>query len=100
MVDRIMKWEETEEEVDNMIALLRKNVVDPYVTDYIYYEENTPEEVVDKALAYKPIILWLALTKYIFLERTEVVWVNTKDDGYMVIGKREIHVITCNESRD
>ncbi len=57
LVDRIMKCEGTEEEVDNMIALLRKNVVDPYVTNYIYYEENTPEELVDKALAYKPIIL-------------------------------------------
>ena len=57
LVSKIMKCEGTEEEVDNMIALLRKNVVDPYVTDYIYYEENTPEEVVDKALAYKPIIL-------------------------------------------
>ena len=25
--------------------------------NYIFFEENTPEEVVDKALAYKPIIL-------------------------------------------
>lgn len=57
LVSKIMRCEGTEEEVDNMIALLRKNVVDPYVTDYIYYEENTPEEVVDKALAYKPIML-------------------------------------------
>ena len=57
LVDKIMRFEGTEEEVDEMIAILRKNVVDPYVTDYIFYEENTPEEVVDKALAYKPIIL-------------------------------------------
>lgn len=57
LVSKIMRCEGTEEEVDNMIELLRNNVVDPYVTDYIYYEENTPEEVVDKALAYEPIIL-------------------------------------------
>ena len=34
-----------------------ENVIDPEVSNYIFYEENTPEEVIDKALAYKPIIL-------------------------------------------
>ena len=57
LVDKIMKCEGTEDEIDNMIEVLRKNVIDPEVTNYIFYEENTPEEVVDKALAYKPIIL-------------------------------------------
>ena len=57
LVEKIMKCEGTEEEVDNMIAVLEKNVIDPDVTNYIFYEENTPEEVVEKALAYKPIIL-------------------------------------------
>lgn len=57
LVEKIMKCEGTEEEVDNMIAVLKKNVIDPDVTNYIFYEENTPEEVVEKALAYKPIIL-------------------------------------------
>ena len=57
LVEKIMKCEGTEEEVDNMIAVLKKNVIDPDVTNYIFYEENTPEEVVKKALAYKPIIL-------------------------------------------
>lgn len=57
LVDKIMKCEGTEEEVDNMIDILKRNVIDPEVTNYIFYEENTPEEVVNKALAYKPIIL-------------------------------------------
>ncbi len=57
LVKKIMKCEGTEEEVDNMIDILEKNVIDPEVTNYIFYEENTPEEVVDKALTYKPIIL-------------------------------------------
>ena len=57
LVEKIMKCEGTEEEVDNMIDVLKKNVIDPEVTNYIFYEENTPEEVVEKALAYKPIIL-------------------------------------------
>ena len=57
LVDKIMKCQGTEKEIDEMIKLLEKNVIDPEVTNYIYYEENTPEEFVDKALAYKPIIL-------------------------------------------
>ena len=57
LVDRIMKCQGSEKEIDEMIELLDQNVTDPEVTNYIFYEENTPEEVVDKALAYKPIIL-------------------------------------------
>ena len=57
LVERIMRCEGTEEEQDDLLELLEKNVLDPQVSNYIFYEENTPEEVVDKALAYKPIIL-------------------------------------------
>ncbi len=57
LVDKIMKCQGTEKEIDAMIELLEKNVIDPDVTNYIFYEENTPEEVVDKAMAYKPIVL-------------------------------------------
>ena len=57
LVSKIMNCEGSESEIDKMTELLNKNVLDPEVINYIYYEENTPEEVVDKALAYKPIIL-------------------------------------------
>ena len=57
VVEKIMKCQGSEKEIDEMIELLERNVTDPEVTNYIFYEENTPEEVVDKALAYKPIIL-------------------------------------------
>ena len=57
LVDKIMQCQGTEKEIDAMIELLEKNVIDLYVTNYIFYEENTPEEVVDKAMAYKPIVL-------------------------------------------
>ena len=57
LVEKIMKCQGTEKEIDDMIEELQRNVIDPEVTNYIFYEENTPEEVVDKALAYKPIIL-------------------------------------------
>ena len=57
LVEKIMKCEGTEAEIDNMIELLKENVLDPEVTRYIFREDNTPEEVVDKALSYKPILL-------------------------------------------
>ena len=57
LVDKIMKCQGSEKEIDEMMELLEQNVIDPEVTNYIFYEENTPEEVIDKALAYKPIIL-------------------------------------------
>ncbi len=57
LVRKIMTCEGNEEEIDEMTFLLRENVLDPQVTDYIYYDEKTPEEVVDLALAYKPIQL-------------------------------------------
>lgn len=57
LVERIQKCQGSEKEIDKMIELLTQNVSDPEISNYIFYEENSPEEVVDKALAYKPIIL-------------------------------------------
>ena len=57
LVRKIMNCEGNEAEIDEMTFLLMKNVIDPQVTNYIYYDEKTPEEVVDLALAYKPIQL-------------------------------------------
>lgn len=47
------------------INILKKNVPDPRVSDYIFWPRNhtspprelTPEEIVDKALSYKPFFL-------------------------------------------
>ncbi|MDE6434660.1 MAG: hypothetical protein K2L07_10595 [Lachnospiraceae bacterium] len=57
LVEQIMKCEGTEQELDDLIFVLKKNVIDPQVTNYIYYDDLTPEQVVDKALSYKPILL-------------------------------------------
>lgn len=57
LVKKIMDCEGTEEEIDGMISKLEQNVIDPDVSDYIYYDALTPEQIVDKALAYKPIVL-------------------------------------------
>ena len=47
----------SESEIDQLIEKLEDGVTDPEITDYIYYEELTPEEIADKALSYKPIYL-------------------------------------------
>jgi hypothetical protein len=47
----------TEEELSNLIDLLSKNVPHPAVSNLIYWEDLTPEQIVDKALNYKPIVL-------------------------------------------
>ncbi len=57
LVSKIIAVEGTEEEIDEMLNLFEKNVPDPEAVDYIYYTELSPEEIVDKALSYKPIIL-------------------------------------------
>ncbi|GAB1856940.1 hypothetical protein MHTCC0001_17760 [Flavobacteriaceae bacterium MHTCC 0001] len=47
----------TEKEIDELLEVLKQNVPDPEVSDLIYYDELTPEQIVDKALSYKPIQL-------------------------------------------
>lgn len=59
LVEKIGKAQGTEQEMDAWIAVLRANLIDPEVTDYIFWPKKkmTPEEIVDKGLAYKPILL-------------------------------------------
>lgn len=57
LVRKIINAEGSEAEIDDMIQILEQNVLDPQVSDYIYCDNKTPEEVVDKALAYKPLLL-------------------------------------------
>ncbi|MBB6464123.1 bacteriocin immunity protein [Flammeovirga kamogawensis] len=47
----------TEKEINELLEILKQNVPDPEVSDLIYYDELTPEEIVDKALSYRPIQL-------------------------------------------
>ena len=60
LVRKIQAAEGSEEEIDRMIASLEASVPHPHVTDLIFYPEGpdlTAEEVVERALAYKPIQL-------------------------------------------
>lgn len=50
----------TEEENDELIQYFLDNVPDPYASDYFFdiqYESLNAEEIVNKALNYKPIQL-------------------------------------------
>ncbi|MFJ8926674.1 bacteriocin immunity protein [Streptomyces sp. NPDC102364] len=59
MVQQLIDADLPEEEEDRIVDELKSSVSHPRITDLIYY--NTPkltaEEVVDKALAYRPIEL-------------------------------------------
>ncbi|APM39450.1 bacteriocin immunity protein [Clostridium kluyveri] len=59
LVSKIVECEGTEEEIDEMIEIVKRNVPHPEVSDLIYWneEELTPKQIVDIALAYKPIQL-------------------------------------------
>lgn len=46
-----------EKESDDLLDELKNGVIDPNISDYIYYDELTPEQIADKALSYKPIYL-------------------------------------------
>lgn len=59
LVEKIMNAAGTEEEIDAMLDELRKNVPHPSVSDLIFWpeEELTAEEIVELALAFRPIVL-------------------------------------------
>lgn len=59
LVNKIVECEGSEEEINKMIEVIEKNVPHPEVSDLIYWneEELTSEQIVDKALKYKPIQL-------------------------------------------
>lgn len=47
----------SEEEVDALIEKLEQGVLDPQISDYIFWDDISPEEIADKVLGYKPIEL-------------------------------------------
>lgn len=60
LANKIIKAEGTEEEVIANVLLFEKNVPDPNASDYLTqpeYDDLSPEQIVDKALSYKPIQL-------------------------------------------
>lgn len=60
LVRRLMDADFTDEgEADEVLAKLERGLACPYISDYIYWDsaEPTAEQIVDRALAYKPFAL-------------------------------------------
>lgn len=57
LIEKIQRSEGTEEEADNDIELLRRSVIDPQAVDYIFYDDLTAEEIAEKIMNYKPVLL-------------------------------------------
>ncbi|MGW1120666.1 e9imm peptide [Streptomyces tanashiensis] len=55
-----MAPETPEEESSQILATLERGLACPHISDYIFWDpapELTPEKVVDRVMAYKPIVL-------------------------------------------
>lgn len=59
LVTKIVNAEGTEEEQDQWLETVVREVPHPQVSDLIFWNEPelTPEEIVDAALVYQPIVL-------------------------------------------
>ncbi|MBP1161119.1 MULTISPECIES: bacteriocin immunity protein [Rhodococcus] len=59
IVRQLQEAKGTEQEQDRLLEVLLANVPDPNVSDLIYWPVSTltPEEIVDRALAYRPFTL-------------------------------------------
>ncbi|MFK8268277.1 hypothetical protein [Capnocytophaga cynodegmi] len=57
LIQKIRTESLSETEEDAILEELEKGVLDPDISDYIYWSELSAEEIADKVLNYKPIIL-------------------------------------------
>ncbi|GIM48581.1 hypothetical protein [Capnocytophaga stomatis] len=57
LIQKVRTENLTETEEDTILEELEKGVLDPNISDYIYWSELSAEEIADKALNYKPITL-------------------------------------------
>ncbi|MEK4043311.1 hypothetical protein NSU18_06575 [Paenibacillus sp. FSL H8-0048] len=59
LVTKIVNAEGTEAELDEWMEVVASNVPHPGVSNLIFWNEPelTPEEIVDAALSYQPIVL-------------------------------------------
>ncbi len=59
LVERMCNGEGSDDEIGEWIEILERNVPDPNVSDLVYWNNEglTPEQIIDRAMSYKPIIL-------------------------------------------
>ncbi|MCQ4088409.1 hypothetical protein [Saccharibacillus sp. JS10] len=58
LIEKIQNSEGTEQEIDDKIELLKKNVPDPNVSNLIFWSEEgySAEQIYEMAMSYKPIV--------------------------------------------
>ena len=58
LINQILDVENhSEEEINRLVEKLESGVIDPNISDYIFWDNLTPGQIADKALSYKPICL-------------------------------------------
>ena len=57
LIDQLRNFEGSEEDEEVLLEKLVNLVTDPNISDYIYWTDMSSEEIADKVLSYKPIIL-------------------------------------------
>lgn len=58
LINQILDVENhSEEEINSFVDKLKSGVIDPNISDYIFWDNLTPKQIADKALSYKPICL-------------------------------------------
>ena len=57
LIDQLRNFEGSEEDEDLFLEKLVNLVTDPNISDYIYWTNMSSEEIADKVLSYKPIML-------------------------------------------
>lgn len=57
LIDQLRNFEGSEEDEAVFLEKLVNLVTDPNISDYIYWTNMSSEEIDDKVLSYKPIIL-------------------------------------------
>jgi len=57
LIEQLRNFEGSEEDEDASLERLEDLVTDPNISDYIYWTDMSPEEIADKVLSYKSIIL-------------------------------------------
>lgn len=57
LVKKLRETNITDEQADILYKTIRQTVIDPNVWNLVFFTELSPEEVIEKALEYKPIIL-------------------------------------------
>ena len=57
LIEKLKNFSGTEREEEKLLEKLESLVLNPEISDYIYWTDMNSEEIADKVLNYKPIIL-------------------------------------------